>query len=244
MAGSTPRYTILGKGRWAHVLTDILGGMGRQAAMLDGVRRASDESDSEYRARLADRLHDAGEIVWIAVPPGPHSVAMLEAALEAGRHVIVEKPWLAAPSQSRTLETRAVSLGLRCAVHYQYLFLTEVQELLASGIDGAGMVFSGQFTIARTSRNGIPAGPNLGSHLVALWRGAFPAADRGSLIAGYEQENLRMISLEGRAAPHIVDFTVNAEPIIQRFVAAFEAGDPGPVGLELAAEIGEIAACL
>lgn len=212
--------------------------------MLDGVRRLPDESDSDYRARLVDRLGDGGEIVWIAVPPGPHSIAMVETALAAGRHVIVEKPWLAPAAESRMLAARAASLGLRCAVHYQYLFLTAVQELLASRIDGAGMVFSGQFTIARAAPNGIPAGPNLGSHLVALWRGAFPEADRGSLIAGYEREDLRMMSLEGRAAPHIVDFTVNAEPIIQRFIAAFEAGAPGPIGLELAAEIGEIAACL
>lgn len=244
MTRSVPRYTILGKGRWAHVLTDILGGMGRQATMLDGVRRASHESDSGYRARLTDRLRDGGEIVWIAVPPGPHSFVMVDAALEAGRHVIVEKPWLASRDESRMLDRRAAALGLRCAVHYQYLFLAEIQALLAAGIDGAGLVFSGQFTIARASRNGLAAGPNLGSHLVALWRGAFPAAERGSLTTGYEQENLRMISLEGRARPHVVDFTDNAEPIIQRFIAAFEVGGPGPIRLELAAEIGEIAACL
>lgn len=239
-----PRYTILGSGRWAHILVEILNGIGRQAAMIGSIRRQPDESDISYRARLTDRLSGAGDIVWIAVPPGPHSVAMVEAALDAGRHIIVEKPWPADPSQSRFIETRAAMLGLRCAVHFQYLFLDAIQSLRATGNDGADMVFSGQFTIARASANGVPAGPNLGSHLVSLWRVAFPAAALGSLVVGYEQVNRRMMCLESEEATRMVDFTDNAEPIIQRFIKAFETGTPGLVGLSLAAEIGEIAACL
>ncbi|MDC6726221.1 hypothetical protein, partial [Leclercia adecarboxylata] len=69
-----PRYAILGAGRWARVLADILAGMGRDAKLLDGVRRREGEADADYRARLADRIAAAGDIVWIAVPPGPHSV--------------------------------------------------------------------------------------------------------------------------------------------------------------------------
>lgn len=212
--------------------------------MIGSIRRHSDESDTAYRARLTALLGDSGDILWIAVPPGLHSVAMVEAALDAGCHIIVEKPWLADPSQSLLLETRAAMLGLRCAVHFQYLFLDAIRSLRAIGNDGAGAVFSGQFTIARASANGVPAGPNLGSHLVSLWRVAFPAAALGSLVVGYEQENRRMMCLHSDQAARLVDFTDNAEPIIQRFVTAFESGAPGLVGLSLAAEIGEIAACL
>ena len=240
----SPRYTVLGDGRWARVLVDVLAQMDRRATTVAAVRQRSGEDDDAYRKRLRDSLAEAGDIVWVSVPPGPQSVVMVEAALDAGQHVIVEKPWPASPAQSSRLETRATNLGLRCAVHFQYPFLDAVQSLRQCVGDGAGVVLSGQFTIARASHNGIPASQNLGSHLLAIWRMVFPQSELGSMIVGYERENCRMLRLEGHEVSHIIDFTHNFEPIIQRFVAAFEAGGSTLAGLTLAAEIGGRAKCL
>ena len=239
-----PRYTVLGAGRWAGILAGILNKEGRSAAALPGNRQAPDENDEAYLARLRDRLEDAGEIVWIAVPPGPHVRLMVRAALDQGRHVIVEKPWLADASESRALDDFAAARRLRCAVHYQYCLLDRVRELSATLDQGRGLEFSGQFTIGRASLNGIPANLNLGSHLVSLWRDAFPRAVRGELVVGYEMADRRAVTLTGPGGTHEIDFSQNAEPIIQRFITAFEAGRSGPISLAIASEIGEISQCL
>ena len=238
------QYTVFGGGRWARVLVDVLARMDRHATLMSSVRRIANESDDAYRSRLRHEFAQAGDTVWIAVPPGCHSVLMAKAALEAGRHVIVEKPWPGSAEDSRALEERARSLGLGCAVHYQYPFLDALQALRERVGDGAGHVFSGRFTIARASHNGIPAMLNLGSHLVAIWRMTFAGSTRGEIVVGYEQDDRRYVRLDGFGASHVVDFTHNAEPIIQRFVAAFEARDPGLVGPEIATQIGEIVKCL
>ena len=239
-----PRYTVLGAGRWAGILAGILNKEGRGVAVLSGNRQAPDENTEAYLARQRRRLEDAGEIVWIAVPPGPHVPLMVRAALEQGRHVIVEKPWLADAAESRALDDFAAARGLRCAVHYQYCLLDRVRELSVTLDQGAGWAFSGQFTIGRASLNGIAANLNLGSHLVSLWRDAFPKAARGEMFVGYELADCRSVTLTGPRGAHEIDFSQNAEPIIQRFITAFEAGTFGPISLTVAAEIGEISLCL
>jgi hypothetical protein len=241
---TTPGYTVLGAGRWAGILVNILTQMGRHASAVSGNRRLPGESDEAYEARLRDQLQSASEIVWIAVPPGPHVASMARAALEEGRHVIVEKPWLADAAETRALELLAVARGLNCAVHYQYCLLDQVRALSDTLDQGRDAVFSGQFTIGRVSLNGIPATLNLGSHLVSLWLAAFPRASLGTLVTGYEQEDRRYIELAAPGGPYRIDFTGNAEPIVQRFITGFETGAAGPVSLALAAKIGEITQCL
>jgi Oxidoreductase family, NAD-binding Rossmann fold len=243
MAGA-PQYTILGSGRWAGVLSDVLSRMERRATQMLSIRILAGEDDDSYRSRLGHEFARAADTVWIAVPPGPHSVLMVEAALDVGRHVIVEKPWPGSEDDSSRLEARARSLGLGCAVHYQYPFLDAVQALRERIGDGAGHVFSGRFNISRASRNDIPAALNLGSHLVAIWRVAFPGSILGDLVVGYERDDSRLIRLDGSRASKVVDFTHNAEPIIQRFIAAFESGNPGLIGPEIASQIGEIVKCI
>jgi hypothetical protein len=79
-------------------------------------------------------------------------------------------------------------------------------------------VFEASFTLARASRNGIPPLPNLGSHLLAIRRRAFPESTLGPLSVGYQCGDARTV----RIGPETIDFTRNDEPLIQRFIEHFE----------------------
>ena len=65
-------YVILGRGRWAARIEDILQSEGRRVESNPETRRASGERDAAYRSRLAEamRASDA-QIAWLSVLPGP-----------------------------------------------------------------------------------------------------------------------------------------------------------------------------
>jgi predicted dehydrogenase len=241
-AGPLPGYAVLGAGRWGVMIGGILERMGRRATVIGGLRRNVGESDAAHARRVADMIPDDAGSVWIAVPPGPHSSMLVEVAIGAGRNVLIEKPWPAARPASRALDERARAAGLRVAVHFQYLELSEIVAANRALERGRGLSFAGTFTIGRAARNGIPPLPNLGSHLLALWRWAFPAAMLDGVTVGYECRDRRSV----RVGDAEIDFTRNAEPIIQRFVEDFErpAGEADLPSLEFAAEIGELTAAL
>jgi predicted dehydrogenase len=108
-----PSYAIVGRGRWAGVMREILTHEGRAVAMVADARQRKGESEAEYMGRLAADLNFSGAgVAWICVPPGPHILLMLRAALDVGVHVVVEKPWLCERQDTGPLVERARSLGL------------------------------------------------------------------------------------------------------------------------------------
>src|SRR3979411_184852 len=88
-----PAYVILGRGDWAKRMHPIIGGESRKVSVIEETRQYSDEKESAYIARLTAAMIASGaQIAWLCVLPGPHVSSMIQAALEAGLHVIVESP--------------------------------------------------------------------------------------------------------------------------------------------------------
>jgi len=89
-----PSYVILGRGRWAERMQGILAAEKRRISCISETRRTSGETDAAYRSRLAEAMSASGaQIAWLCVLPGPHVSLMIDAALDAGLHVVAEKPW-------------------------------------------------------------------------------------------------------------------------------------------------------
>src|SRR5689334_23002281 len=89
-----PAYVILGRGRWARKILPIITGERRSVTTIEEARQRAAEASQNYVTRLAEAMKASrAQIAWLCVSPGPHVSLMVQAGLEAGLHVIVEKPW-------------------------------------------------------------------------------------------------------------------------------------------------------
>jgi predicted dehydrogenase len=237
----TPAYAILGRGRWAARMYSILGAENRQVVEIGETRQAPGESAGAYRSRLAERMSvSRAQIAWVCVLPGPHVAVMIDAALDAGLHVVTEKPWHASHQLTGSLIERAKSLGRLLAVHYEYCFLSEVARWRKDFCSEHGLSFHGRFFLNRSNHTGMTALDNVGCHLLAIRAYAVPPAVVQEISCGYECPDERRVWLEkaGRRVASI-DLLNQTEPIIQRFVAQFEASlETGEFPLDLAFALG------
>jgi Oxidoreductase family, NAD-binding Rossmann fold len=247
--GKGPGYVILGRGRWATRMQSILTAEGRSVTHIAETRQAYGESNSAYTSRLAAIMSaSAAQIAWLCVLPGPHVAFMVSAALDAGLHVVVEKPWQDSPRVTQSLVVKAKSLRRVIAVHFEYCLLEEVELWCRDFHQGNGFRFGGHFFLNRRDHTGIPAMDNLGSHLLAIRAYAVPHSAVQEIRCGYEQPDERCVWLERRnARAAIINLLENKEPIIQRFVAKVEAALEGAefiLNLEFALRVSEEAADL
>lgn len=238
-----PSYAILGRGRWANTIRDVLAGAGRRSVLIGGTRRGASETELEYKSRLATRMREsAAQIAWLCTPPGPHIRLMIEATINAGLHVVAEKPWLHSAGETRSLSGLALSKGLLAGVHYEYCLLDEVENWKNRFERGAGLLFGGRFHLSRPDRLRIPAIENLGCHLLAIREYAVPESGMGEIECDYGRPDERRVWLEkNREEIASIDFLGTKEPIIQRYVARFEAALDGtsfPFNLDFAARVG------
>jgi predicted dehydrogenase len=81
----------------------------------------------DFAALLAD---PAVEAVVIATPPEPR-FALARAALEAGKHLLLEKPVALNVEQVEALQRLAIERGLGVAVDFEYRAVPHVQQLAA-----------------------------------------------------------------------------------------------------------------
>lgn len=244
-----PAYVILGRGRWAKRMQGILEAENRRVAPIPEARRAPGETDDEYRARLTAAMRASqAQIAWLCVLPGPHVPFMIEAALEARLHVIVEKPWQASPRITASLAASAKSLRRLIAVHFEYCLLEEVARWRRDFHQAAGLRFGGHFFLNRADHTGMSAMDNLGSHLLAIRAYAAANSSVQEIRCGYEQPDERSAWLEKRnSRVAFIDLLANKEPIIQRFVSRVEAsleGDDLPLNLEFAMRVATDTAAL
>jgi predicted dehydrogenase len=225
-----PAYVILGRGRWAARMQTILASENRRVAHVPEARRAATESDAIYRARLAEAMRASkSQIAWLCVLPGPHVPWMIEAALDAGLHVVVEKPWQGSQLSTASLVARAKQLRRLIAVHFEYCLLQAVQEWRRDFYPGAGFRFAGRFFLSRPNHTGISAMDNLGSHLLAIRAYACPQSTVQEISCGYEQSDERSVRLENNGICRAsINLLANKEPIIQRFIAKLETSLDGP----------------
>jgi hypothetical protein len=248
MADGSP-YVILGRGRWAARMQSILVAQNRQVANMAETRRASGETDSDYRSRLGEAMRASNaQIAWLCVLPGQHIPWMIEAALDADLHVIVEKPWQTSQRVTTSLVARAKSLRRLIAVHFEYCFLDEVERWRRDFHAGTELRFGGHFFLGRPDHTGMPAMDNLGSHLLAIRAYATPQSALQEILCGYEQPDERCVWLERRnTRAAFIDLLASTEPIIQRFVAKVEASIDGaafPLDLEFALRVANEVAAL
>ena len=207
-------------------------------------RQAPDEGPSEYRARLAEQIRAMGaHAVWLCVPPGPHVSVMIESALDAGVHIIAEKPWYGSRQITASLIERSRSLGRIVAVHYEYCLLTEVETWRAKFVSDTGIRFGGRFFLNRVNRTGVPAIDNLGSHLFSIHEYCVADSAIAEIDCGYEQPDERRVWLTKQGSQIAeIDLLANKEPIIQRFIARAEAAIGGtefPLDLSFALKVAK-----
>lgn len=244
-----PSYVILGRGRWTGRMQNILVTENRRVASIPETRRASGESDAAFRSRLAEAMTSSdAQIAWLCVLPGPHIPIMIEAALDARLHVVVEKPWQGSQRETTLLAARAKSLHRLIAVHFEYCFLEEVERWRRDFHPETGLRFGGRFFLSRPDHTRMPAMDNLGSHLLAIREYGVPQSAVQEIRCGYEQPNERSVWLERRnTRVAFIDLLANKEPIIQRFIAKVEASLDGPdfpLDLEFALRVSEEAEAL
>lgn len=238
-----PSYAILGRGLWAGKMRSVLEKENRRVTCIPNTRRGASETVENYIACLAAALRGSAEIAWLCVPPGPHVVWMIRAAIEAGVCVVIEKPWLVSASETRVLADLAKRRQLLLGVHFEYCLLDEMQSWQERFKGGDGRRFGGRFTLSKPDRLEIPAILNLGCHLLAMRKHAVPNAEIGEIACAYNSHDERLVWLEASGQTiDSIDFTQNYQPIIQRFIRRFEGGMGGaefPFGAEFAAQVAE-----
>jgi hypothetical protein len=164
----------------------------------------------------------------LCLPPGPHIPLILQAAIEAGVHAIVEKPWLCSRDETEQLVMLACAKRLRTGIHYEYCLIDEVENWRRRFGGGVGFHYGGRFGLSRPDHLGLSAIDNLGSHLMAVRDYAVPNAEISEICCGYELPDERCVWLENNGQRIAsIDFLGNEQPIIQRFIAKFEAGIEG-----------------
>jgi predicted dehydrogenase len=111
---------MLGRGRWAKRLSQILWSEGRTVTPIPNLRQQPDEITSAYISRLTASLQASGaKIAWISTLPGPHVSHMIEASVLAGLDTIVEKPWDASRAETLRLRDLALARNRLVAFHYE-----------------------------------------------------------------------------------------------------------------------------
>lgn len=237
-----PAYVILGRGRWAKKMQPVIAAEERTVTTIEETRQEASEDTASYITRLGEKLKASrAQIAWLCVSPGPHVCLMIQAALEAGLHVIAEKPWYGAAADTERLQSLARARSRLVAIHFEYLVHEEVQKWKKSFYPGTGLRFGGHFFLSRPDHTGIPASDNLGSHLMAIREFAAPAAEVCELQCAYERPDERIVWLErGGKRVASIDLLKGSERIIQDFMKKVEAALDGaafPFDLDFALRV-------
>ena len=241
---SEHRYAIVGAGRWGTRLARFVESSGRRVRLL-AVRRPVGAGDvADYRARLTEALRqksDHGEVVWFAVPPG-HQDICVRCAIELECHTVVEKPWTVARPETEALVQMAQRRGIQVAAHYPYCFLDRIDEVQSALLEiPRPHLFSGAFAVSTPNRLSIPSLDNLACHLLAIREHAFRQAKIVSIETAYGAADRRFICLEGQNFEAVIDFLHTGEPLVQRFVDAFEShidsGEGFPLDLRFSLKV-------
>lgn len=224
-----PGYVILGRGRWAKRLQTIISAEGRTVSAIEETRQRPSETMAGYASRLSDAMRESHtQVAWLCVSPGEHVCAMIQAALEAGLHVVAEKPWYGSGAETERLQALARERRRVVAIHFEYLLHPEVQEWKKGFYPGTDVCFGGHFFLNRPDHTGIPVADNLGSHLMAIREFSVPGSRIREMQCAYERRNERLVWLEqnGREIASI-DLFQGSGRIIQDFMKKVEAALDG-----------------
>jgi len=241
-----PEYALLGAGRFGKRILSILASENRRCTVIPEPRQRSSETDDQYRERLKTAFSASGaRVAWLTVSPGSHVAKMIQAAMDAGLHVLVEKPWLGTADVTRKLLASAKQSGLQVGFDYEYCFLTTVEQWRTEfGGRGKQLRFGGRFYLNRINHSGLSAIDNLGTHLLAIREYVVPEAEVAELTCAYETPDERRIWIKQQNGPIVaeLDLLKLTEPIIQRLFKIFEstiADRNFPIDLNFALRVAE-----
>jgi predicted dehydrogenase len=142
----------------------------RDAARAEAVAR---KFGAEPVAEFGDAMARPGvDAVVVATPHADHA-AQAAAALEAGKHVLVEKPLAVEPDDARRLALRADELRLRLATGLNHRFYPPVADAL-------GLVEGG--AIGRVETVAAEIGHRAGAGFLAGWHTEVGRSGGGTLM--------------------------------------------------------------
>ena len=195
MAAPPLRWGVLGTGWIAERFTAALHRETRQRVVAVGSRSVASAKEFADRAGIgrahgsyADLVADPGvDVVYVATPHNHHRDHAL-LAIDAGRHVLVEKPIGLNAAQAREIAARAGARGVFCAEALWTFFLPRydvVRRLLDDGVLGEVRTLladNGEFLppTHRIHRHDLAGGPllDLGTYPVALASWVLGAPER------------------------------------------------------------------
>jgi predicted dehydrogenase len=222
---SKPIYALIGRGPWGNRLSKILKHHGRHMIHLDVSRPQNPNEFHTYHDQIVQHIDlyaKKSDIVWIAIPPG-HQYEAVKSVLTLDKHVIIEKPWMVNAEKTRSLIRLADARNLNVAVHYQYCFLDKFSNSREQfAFSSKNIIFSGIFNTSKKDRNSIPSLFNLGCHLLAIKHYYFPNAQLGVIKTAYETDDQRSVTIKIDSTQYLINFLNNREPLIQKFIDAFE----------------------
>lgn len=138
------RVALIGGGRWAEVHRDALRSLGLEPAAVlvsreESAQRLRDEWGVPAETELGRFLAVPSDAVIVASPNHLHA-AHAQAAVGAGRHVLVEKPMSLRVEECRDLIRTAQEAGVVLAVGHEMRVFTlfeQVRQVIESGDVGA-----------------------------------------------------------------------------------------------------------
>ena len=224
-----PAYVILGRGRWAKKMQPIVAAEGRSVTAIQETRQGASEATASYISRLSEAMKASqAQVAWLCVSPGNHVCFMIQAALEAGLHVVAEKPWYGSAADTERLQTLVRAKRRLVGMHFEYLVHSEVQNWRSKFYSGEALRFGGHFFHCRADHLGLPAIDNLGCHLFAIREFTVPNSEIAEVQCAYERPDERLAWLEqGGQRIASMDLFKGSEHLIQRFMKKVEAALDG-----------------
>ncbi len=220
MSSGPVRFAVVGLGYWGPNLVRNLVGLreaevtllcDRRADVLEGI--AARYPGARTTTRYEDVLADPDvEVVALATPIATH-YPLARAALEAGKHVFVEKPLAASLEEGEELVRLAAASGLVVMPGHTFLYSPPVQlvgELISSGELGDIYFLSTSRVNLGLHQSDASVVWDLGPHdfsILQHWLGETPthvtALSRGCVIPGTPDVAFVNVEYESGIVAHV-----------------------------------------
>lgn len=212
------RVALLGAGRWGPNLLRTLAAQPASRVTwvveprADRLAAAASSCPGARTASDADAVFSAADVdaVVLATPTSTHA-ALARRALEAGKHVLVEKPVATSLAEADALTSLAARAGRVLMVGHVYLFhpaVDAVQRALAAGSVGTVKALRFERTNLGPIRTDVDAAWDLAAHDLSIadaWLGALPStvSATGAYVLSTERADAVAATLRYAGGPTV-----------------------------------------